>query len=135
MAPWLQYLLAVIVFAHGFIYVGPLSPVRGFTAWTGRSWLLGGVLTGDSLRVLAWSLHILTAVATIGCAASIAFASMVPGWWRPLAIASGVAGLLAFLVLWVGMDDRSSPSSQGVIGAIVSVMLLITAILYPRAFD
>ena len=133
MAPWLRYLLAVIVFAHGFIYVGPLSPVRTFTAWTGRSWLLGGVLTGDSLRMLAWSLHILTAVATIGCAASIAFASVVPGWWRPLAIASGVAGLLAFLVLWDGRSQLAF--NQGAIGAIVSVMLLITAIVYPHAFD
>ena len=119
MAPWLQYLLAVIVFAHGFIYVGPLSPVRGFTAWTGRSWLLGGVLTGDSLRVLAWSLHILTAVATIGCAASIAFASMVPGWWRPLAIASGWRASWRFWCFGLGrtiaarlpVKERSARSS------------------------
>ena len=87
METWLRYLIAFVVFAHGFIYVriGSVlpSPIKG---WRGTSWLLGDSFTRDQLRWLVVSLHVAAGIAILACAAAIAFAPSLPGWWRPLAI-------------------------------------------------
>lgn len=132
MGCWLRYAAALVVAAHGFVYVGPLSPARTHNDWSG-AWYLAGSLAGDRLKALAWALHLITAVATLACAGAMAFPSVAPGWWRALALISGVTGLAAFLVVWDGRP--ASAFAHGGVGALVSVMLLAAAVVFPRAFD
>jgi hypothetical protein len=128
MAPWLRYLIAFVVFAHGFVYVRIGSVLPGpIKAWRGRSWLLNDAVTGDQLRRVVVSLHVAAGIALLACAVAIALAPSLPGWWRPLAITGAAIGLVAFTVFWDGQTRL--PFEEGVIGAVVSLVLLIGAIV------
>jgi fluoride ion exporter CrcB/FEX len=127
MAPWLRYLIAFVVFAHGFVYVRIGSVLPGpIKAWRGRSWLLSDTVTGDQLRRVVVSLHVAAGIALLACAVAIALAPSLPGWWRPLAITGAAIGLVAFSVFWDGQTRLLF--EEGVIGAVVSLVLLIGAI-------
>ena len=90
------------------------------------------VATGGRLTTLVIGLHVIAGIAAIGCALAIGFAPSVPGWWRPLAIASAALGAAAFAVFWDGQSRLLF--EEGGIGAVVSVILFTTAILFPAAF-
>jgi hypothetical protein len=96
---------------------------------TGRSWLLGDALTGDRLLTLVTPLHELAGATLVAAALSIAF---VPGWWRPLAIAGALLGIASFAGLWDGQSSLFY--DEGGIGAIVSVVILVSAVTFPGAF-
>jgi hypothetical protein len=79
MTSWLRYLIAFIVFCHGFIYVRIGSVLPGpIKEWKGNSWLLAGAVKDDQLRVLIVGLHVLAGLAIIACAAAIGFAPHSP---------------------------------------------------------
>jgi hypothetical protein len=129
MAAWLRYLIALIVFAHGLVYVRIGSVLPGpITGWRGTSWLLGDTVTGDQLRRLVVSLHVAAGAAMLACAAAIVFVPSLPDWWRPLAIMAAALGLVAFVVFWDGQTPLLF--EEGLIGAIVSILLLVGAIAF-----
>ena len=129
MAAWLRYLIALIVFAHGLVYVRIGSVLPGpITGWRGTSWLLGDTVTGDQLRRLVVSLHVAAGAAMLACAAAIVFVPSLPDWWRPLAIMAAALGLVAFVVFWDGQTPLLF--EEGLIGAIVSMLLLVGAIAF-----
>jgi len=132
MAPWLRYAIAFVVFVHGLVYVriGPVLP-GPIKAWRGTSWLLGDSFTGDQLRRLVVSLHVAAGIAILACAVALAFAPSQPWGWRPLAIIGGAIGVVAFAVFWDGQIPLLF--DEGVIGAGVSLLLLIGAIAFTRA--
>lgn len=130
MAPWLRYLIAFVVFCHGFIYLRVLP--QALRAWGGRSWLLDGALTQERLKALVVALHVIAGIATLACALAIGLAPSVPGWWRPLAMVGGAVGIAAFAVFWSGRTELLM--QEGGIGAIVSLILLLSAVAFPGAF-
>jgi hypothetical protein len=113
MTPWLRYLIAFVVFCHGFIYVR-----------------IGSVLPGP---IQGWrgSLHVTAGVAVLACALAIGFAPSLAGWWRPLAIAGGTIGVAAFAVFWDGQTRLLF--EEGVVGAVLSAILLAAAMFVPAA--
>lgn len=131
MTPWLRYLIAFVVFCHGFIYLRFLPDA--LKAWGGRSWLLGGTLTHNRLKALVLALHVIAGSATLAAGVAIGWASSAPGWWRPLAIVGAAAGIAGFAVFWDGETERLV--REGGIGAVVSLILLVSAIAFPRAFS
>jgi len=130
MRPWIRFLLAFVVFGHGLIYVsyGPSLP-GVIKEWGGSSWLLNGTVTGDRLKTLSVFLHVAAGIATLACAVAIAFAPAMLGWWRPLAFAGSILGIMAFGVFWDG--QRHLLVGEGLIGAIVSLVLFMFAFLAP----
>jgi hypothetical protein len=123
MTPWLRYLIAFVVFCHGFIYVRIGSTLPGpIREWKGISWLLGSAVTDERLRALVVGLHAVAGIAILASALAIGFAPSIPGWWRPLAIAGGAVGLVAFAVFWDGQTRLLF--QEGAIGAIVSLIML-----------
>ena len=126
MTPWLRYLIAFVVFCHGFIYVGIGSTLPGpIKEWKGISWLLGSAVTDERLKALVVGLHVVAGIATLASALTIGFAPSIPGWWRPLAITGGAVGLVAFAVFWDGQTRLLF--QEGAIGAIVSLIILVIA--------
>ena len=93
MTPWIHYLIAFLVFCHGFVYlrIGPTLP-GPITGWKRTSKLLGAAVTGDSLIALVRTLHVVAGIAILACAVAIAFA---PEWWRAPAIIGGIIGVEA----------------------------------------
>ena len=133
MSPWVRYLIALVVFCHGFIYVRigwvlP-GPVNG---WRGRSWLLGDAVTGEQLTGLVVGLHVIAGIVVLACAAAIGLAPSLPGWWRPFAIVGAALGIVAFAAFWDGQAGLLL--EEGAIGAVVSLVLLVSAIALPQAF-
>jgi len=133
MRPWMQYLIAFVVLCHGFVYVriGP-GATRLVKGWSGQSWLLGRAVTGDRLRPLVATLHVVAGVLILACGVAIALSPSLAEWWRPLAIAGAVAGVAAFFVFWDGQTRLLF--EEGGAGAAISVFLLAAAIAFPRAF-
>lgn len=114
MTPWLRYLIAFVVFCHGFICVRIGSALPGpIKEWNGSSWFLGSAVTDDRLRTLVVGLHVIAGLATLACAVAIGLVPSVPGWWRPLAIGGAALGITAFAVFWDGQTQflfRKAPS-------------------------
>ena len=133
MSPWVRYLIAFVVFCHGFIYVRIGSVLPGpVKEWRGSSWLLRSAVTGDQFHALVVGLHVVAGIATLACAVAIGLAPSVPGWWRPLAIGGAAVGIAAFAVFWDGQTRLLF--EEGAIGAMVSLILLASAIAFPQVF-
>jgi len=134
MKPWLQYVIAFLVFCHGFVYVriGSMlpTPVKG---WTGHSQLLGDAISHVQLMKLIVSLHVIAGIAFLGCAIGIGVPYLLPGWWRPLALAGGLLGIVAFVVFWDGQTKLLF--DEGGLGALISLMILVGAMAFPTAFE
>lgn len=134
MTPWFQYLAAFLLFCHGFVYVriGSMLPAP-IKDWNGSSWLLGNSITTSQLTKLSIGLHVIAGITTLACAASIGLPSLFPGWWRPLAIAGSVAGIVAFAVFWDGQTRLLF--DEGGLGALISLFVLMGAFAFRTAFD
>ena len=133
MTPWLRFLIAFVVFCHGFVYVRIGSVLPGpIKEWRGSSRLLGSAVTDGQLKALVVGLHVIAGIATLACAVAIGFAPWIPGWWRPLAIAGAAVGIAGFAVFWDGQTRLLF--QEGAIGAVLSLILLGGAIAFPRAF-
>ncbi len=131
MRPWLRYLIVAIIFGHGFIYVnfslGRLPDA--LKDWRGTSWLLRGTVSGHRLKVLAFALHAAAGIAIIAASIGIALVPVFPRLWRPLAIVGSTIAILAFASFWDGQTQRLV--QQGVIGTVLSLILLLSAIALP----
>lgn len=126
-APWLRYLLAFVVLGHGLIYVGIGAFLPGpVKNWRGTSGLLGSLVAGERLVGLSIALHVAAGCTLLACAAAVAWAPTIPGWWRPLAIVGSSLGLLAFIVFWDGQTHLLV--DEGAIGAVVSLLMLLVAL-------
>lgn len=125
MPSWLRYVLAFVVFAHGFVYarIGGVLPGE-IKQWNGRSWLLGDAVTGGPLIVLSRALHVTAGILFLACSVALVFGH--PSW-RPLAIAGSIVGLVAFAVFWDG--QMQFLAEEGVIGAGASLLLLVWALV------
>jgi hypothetical protein len=64
---------------------------------------------------------------------AIALASWFPGLWRPIAIGGTLIGVLSFAAFW---DGQVSPMvDEGVLGMVISLVILIGAIALPQVFS
>jgi hypothetical protein len=79
------------------------------------------------------TLHLVAGAVILGCAAVIVIAPSAPGWWRPLAIVGAASGLGAFAVFYDGQVRLLAV--EGAIGAVVSLILLVTAIAIPGSLQ
>ena len=134
MKPWAQHVIAFLIFCHGFVYVriGSMlpAPVKG---WRGSSWLLGEGISNPQLTTLVVVLHMIAGIAMLACAVAIGVPSLLPGWWRPLAITGAMLGLVAFAVFWDGQTGLLF--DEGALGALISLIILVAAITFPAAFE
>lgn len=132
MTPWLRNLIAFVVGCHGFTYIpfGILVPSK-LKEWKGSSWILGSALTGDRLKTLVLILHVMAGIAVLACAVAIGLAPSIPGWWPPLAIIGAALGIAGFAIFWDGQTELLA--QEGVIGAIISLILLVSAIAFAGA--
>lgn len=134
MRPWMRLALAFVVFAHAFIYIRIGSRLPGAIAeWRGRSWLLGGAVTGAPLAMLVLAMHVLSGALLLVSALAIGLAPAVPGgWWPALPIAGAALGIAAFAVFWDG--QVAAFAEEGGIGAVLSGMLVLAALSFPALF-
>ena len=133
MSALLRYVIAFVVGCHAFIYLrlGPSLPAV-VTQWHGPSLLLRQSVTGHQFKVLVAALHVTAGILILASAVAIGFGPSLPGWWRPLAIGGAAFGLAAFASFWDGQSKYVF--HEGAIGALISLILLASAVMFPRAF-
>jgi len=124
-----RYLIALVVGSHGITYVMFALLGQAFVEWRGSSWLLGSTITGDTLKTLTLALWVITGVGFIATGIAIAFASSLQGFWRPLATGASIVSVLSFAIFWDGQMARFT--DQGGIGMVLSLMILISTIVFP----
>ncbi len=134
MPPWLRYLIAFVVGCHGFTYIpfGILVPGT-LKEWRGSSWLLGRTLTGGRLKALVLTLHVMAGIALLACGVTVGVVRSIPGLWCPLAIVGAMLGIAGFAVFWDGQTKLLV--LEGAIGAVISLILLVSAIAFAGAFS
>jgi hypothetical protein len=134
MNPWVQYVIAFVLLCHGAIYVGVGSmlpaPVKG---WKGTSWLLGSDVSQSQLTTLIVWLHVLAGVSMLACALVIGMPWLLPEWWRAFALTGAMLGIMAFVMFWDG--QTAFLIEEGALGALISLVVLVTALAFPTAFD
>lgn len=134
MASWLRYLIAFAIGCHGFTYVlyGFIIPIK-ITMWKGSSWVLKNTIKTDRLRRLVLVLHCAAGALTFAGAVAIAIVTWAPALWPPLIIAGAIIGIIGFLIFWDGQTKYLV--DEGIIGASISLALLVLAIILPGAFN
>jgi hypothetical protein len=121
MNAWLRYLITFVVACHGLTYLlFPFFAPAGIKGWRGRSWLLGGAVTGDWFKALVTTLHV-----GAGSQLSPARSPSPSPPPRQGAQPREFRGVLR----WAGPPRRRG----GVISVAIGV-LLARAIVFPRAF-
>jgi hypothetical protein len=134
MKPWMQYVVAFIIFCHGFIHlrIGSLLPgaVKG---WKGTSWLLGDTIGGGRLNTLVVTVHVLAGILIVAASLAFALPALLPGMWVALSIGGGVLGVAAFAAFWDG--QWALFLEEGGIGAVVSAVVVLLAIVFRHALD
>jgi hypothetical protein len=114
MKPWVQYLIAFIVFCHGYFYLRTgLALPWTIVEWKESSWPLPGAVTGKQRAAIARGLHVVAGIVMLACSVAMAFSSALPGLW--LAIVGAALGVGAFVVFWDGQGQ--TPVNAGAIGA------------------
>lgn len=132
MNPWFRYALAVVIAIHGFVYINAARGVLPiYEGWQGRSWLLGDAVTGEALKRLAVTLWAIGGIGLVATALFIAFAPSAQLAWRPLAVIACAIGILSFFVFWDGQSQHLV--AQGGVGVVVSLIVLLAALVFPRA--
>lgn len=93
---------------------------------------MGSALIGNRLKAVALALHVVAGIAILACAVAIGFAPATPGLWYPLALVGAAFGIAGFAVFWDGQPQLLA--EEGAIGAVLSVILLASAIAFAGAF-
>ena len=101
--------------------------------WNGTSWILGSSVKGERLKKLMLILHVVAGIGTVDCAVAIAIAPLISGLWTPLAIVGASVGIVGFILFWDGQAKYLV--QEGLIGALISLAILLTAVLFPGAFN
>jgi hypothetical protein len=133
MPPWLRYLIAFVVACHGFTYIpfGILMPDT-LEEWRGRSRIVGSALSGKRPKALLRVLHGVVGIAIFACAVAVPLVPSVPGLWRPFAVTGATLGIAAFALFWDGQARLLA--QEGLIGAVLSLILLVIGIAFPGVF-
>jgi len=132
---WLRYAISLFIAIHGLVYlVAPFTPMAPNISkgWKGTSAALGNALSTNALKSLTTWFWVLAGIGLLAAATTIAFASLVPGLWRPLVITGSMLGVASFVVFYDG--QASLFVNQGGIGMAISLAILAGVLAFPQAF-
>ena len=103
-----------------------------FQNWKGSAALLGGAITGGSLKALVTGLWAVAGAGFVLMAVGVAFAGPLPWLWRPTAVVGSLFGITSFALFWDGQTSQFS--EQGGIGMVICLVILAAAVAFPKLF-
>lgn len=121
----LQFWLGLFVILHGLVHLWYVTLSQQLVAfqpamgWSGRSWLLTGLLGDGAARTLASALYLLAALALVAGGVGI---FLQAGWWRPMLAAAAIISTAAILLFWDG--SLQMVVQKGLIGLLINAALL-----------
>lgn len=127
MSPIIRYIIAFLIFGHGFVYFVFGVRVPGeVKEWSGQSWLLQNTFSTRNLKILISTLDIVSGIVIMLCGIAVLLNPLIPGWWRLPAIMGAILGTAAFGVFWDGQNRNIVP--EGIIGVGINLALFISAL-------
>lgn len=99
----LRYLIAVAIAFHGIGHMQGVVVGLGLAKterWTGRSWLLTGLLGENVTRILGITLWLVCFMAFILVALALLGWGVPHDWWRPLAVPFAIVSLVTLFLYW-----------------------------------
>ena len=126
-----RILLGIFFILHGLVHLWyftlsqrlvPFEPEMG---WTGRSWLLTGILGDNMARTIASVLFVL---ATLGFVAGGAGYLADLGWWRTALIVSAVLSAVTTLAFWDGSAQYIV--QKGLLGLLIDIGILLWLLVF-----
>jgi hypothetical protein len=121
-----RILLGIFIILHGLVHLWyftlsqrlvPFEPEMG---WTGRSWLLTGILGDNTARTIASVLFVL---ATLGFVAGGVGYLADLAWWRTVLIVSAVLSAVTTLIFWDGSAQYIV--QKGLLGFLIDIGILL----------
>jgi len=126
----LRPLFGVFVILHGLVHLWFVVLSQRLVAfqpemgWTGRSWLLTGLIGDASTRLMASVAYTLATIAfVVGGAGLLAQG----GWWRPILTGAALLSAAAILLLWDGVTQLLVP--RGIIGLLIDLAILFVVLI------
>lgn len=123
--PALRLGAAVFLALHGLVHLWYVVLSQGWVeiedqmGWSGHSWLLSGVLEGETILGLGSILYILVTVGFVGGAVGLAIGSP---WWEWTVIAASVLSSVVILALWDG--EFTLLVEKGFVGVLLNVAIV-----------
>ncbi len=125
----LRIALGLFIVLHGLVHLWYFTLSRGLVAfqpemgWTGRSWLLSGLLGEAATRSLASVLYV---VATAGLVAGGAGVLLQQGWWRPVVTGAAAFSAVVIVLFWDG--STAMLVQKGLLGLLINVAILVALV-------
>jgi hypothetical protein len=129
--PVFRILLGIFIILHGLVHLWyftlsqrlvPFEPEMG---WTGRSWLLTGILGDNTARTIASVLFVL---ATFGFVAGGVGYLADLAWWRTVLIVSAVLSAVTTLIFWDGSAQYIV--QKGLLGFLIDIGILLWLLVF-----
>jgi hypothetical protein len=121
----LRVVLGAVIILHGLVHIWYVVMSQGWVTvtpemgWTGRSWLLSGVLGGAAARSLG---SVFYAVATVAFVAGGAALLARADWSHAVLTAAALISSFVILAFWDG--GLSMAVEKGAIGLALNLVLL-----------
>jgi hypothetical protein len=131
-----RFLTGLFIILHGLVHLWYFTLSRGLvefkpdTGWTGKSWLLTGVLGDSTTRTLAAALYL---VATIALVVSGLAIFLRAAWWQPLLMGSAAISVATILLFWDG--EMQFMVQKGLLGLLIGAAILVVLLTNEWSFS
>jgi hypothetical protein len=130
-----RFLTGLFIILHGLVHLWYFTLSRGLVefkpdmGWTGKSWLLTGVLGDSTTRTLAAALYL---VATIALVVSGLAIFLRAAWWQPLLMGSAAISVATILLFWDG--EMQFMVQKGLLGLLIGAAILVVLLTNEWSF-
>ncbi len=105
-----EMVAGLFLVAHAVAHASVTVPAMGTggkqLGWTGRSWLLTGVLGEVPVRRFGVALGVIAALGFVGAGLGFLGVDMLAEWWRTLAVSSALISLVFSVLVFPDLMPR-----------------------------
>ena len=128
-----RFLLGLFLILHGLVHLWlftlsqRLIEFKPEMGWSGKSWLLTGLLGDSTTRLLASILFVVAAVAFVLSGVTIFLRS---DWWWSMLLGASIVSAVTLFLFWDGSVDLII--QKGLIGFFISLVIFLVLLLARR---
>jgi hypothetical protein len=127
----MHILIGIIVLLHGLVHIWYIILSQGWVefdakmGWTGKSWLLTGLLGNEITRLLGAIFYSLACVTFVVAGVGL---MLNRDWSRIWMIAASTISIITIFAFWDG--SLNMPVEKGLLGLLINVCILVAIFLF-----
>ena len=131
----LRFLISLFIILHGLVHLWYFTLSQGLVefkpemGWTGRSWILSGLLGDTIVRSVASTLFVVAAIALMTSGVGTLLRAE---WWQTILLGSAILSFVILFLFWDG--SMRMVVQKGLIGFLISLAILLMVLLFKRFF-